>query len=110
MTVSVPPLASPAVAMPLPPPRPELQRATSTTSGNDPPLNGSSGGGGGVGKSILATDPAEWSVDDVMRYLASIDSALSVHSQLFQKHVSAFLLCLVGMLSDCEPVQKAKTD
>lgn len=35
----------------------------------------------------LTSDPAEWSVDDVMRYLTSVDSGLSVHAQLFQKHV-----------------------
>ena len=36
----------------------------------------------------LPIDPAEWSIDDVMRYLSSIDSALNVHAQLFHKHVS----------------------
>ncbi|XP_046440517.1 polycomb protein SCMH1-like [Daphnia pulex] len=64
--------------------RPDLQRATSTTS-HEAEINA---------LTALATtkapctpsDPAEWSVDDVMRYLTSVDSGLNVHSQLFQKH------------------------
>lgn len=36
-----------------------------------------------------SSDPADWSVDEVMNYLISVDSALSVHAELFRKHVSA---------------------
>lgn len=63
-------------------PRPELQTATSTTCGPDVASVAV------AAEKAMPTDPAEWSIDDVMRYLASVDSALSVHSQLFQKHVS----------------------
>lgn len=72
--------------------RPDLQRATSTTS-HEAEINA---------LTALATtkapctpsDPAEWSVDDVMRYLTSVDSGLNVHSQLFQKHVIRFLFII----------------
>jgi hypothetical protein len=69
--------------------RPDLQRATSTTSHEaeiiavTAPAN--------IKASCTPSDPAEWSVDDVMRYLTSVDSGLSVHSQLFQKHVIKFV-------------------
>lgn len=65
----------------------DLQSATSTTNNeietNIPPVT--------VIKTEIPSspsDPSEWSVDDVMRYLISVDSGLSVHAQLFQKHVN----------------------
>lgn len=64
---------------------PELQNATSTTvhDSTSPPCPSST-----LDRAKCAsTDPAEWSVSDVMDYLTSVDSALGVHAQLFQKHV-----------------------
>ena len=34
-----------------------------------------------------STDPSQWSVDDVARYLAEADPALTPYSDLFRKHV-----------------------
>ena len=45
-----------------------------------------------VSPKSMSTDPAEWSIDDVMRYLSSIDAGLNVHAQLFHKHVSSALV------------------
>lgn len=68
--------------------RPELERATSTTSHD---LNAHATPTSTKMKpNCLSTDPADWTVDDVMHYLISVDSGLSIHSQLFQKHVSQF--------------------
>lgn len=76
--------------------RPDLQNATSTTSHeaeNDmlPTIPS-------VKVPCMPTDPAEWSVDDVMRYLTSVDSGLSVHTQLFQKHVRNSLSLYVPIM------------
>ncbi len=76
--------------------RPDLQNATSTTSyeaENDilPTIPSAK-------VPCISTDPAEWSVDDVMRYLTSVDSGLSVHTQLFQKHVRNSQLLYVPVL------------
>lgn len=70
--------------------RPDLQRATSTTS-HEAEINALTALAN-TKTPCTPSDPAEWSVDDVMRYLTSVDSGLSVHSQLFQKHVIRFLL------------------
>ena len=35
----------------------------------------------------LSADPEDWSVDDVMRYLISVDPDLSNQTEIFQKHV-----------------------
>lgn len=34
------------------------------------------------------TAPIEWSVEDVIQYIASADQALAAHADLFRKHVS----------------------
>ncbi len=69
--------------------RPELERATSTTSHD---LNAhATPTSTKMKQNCLSTDPTDWTVDDVMHYLISVDSGLSIHSQLFQKHVSHFL-------------------
>jgi polycomb protein SCMH1 len=68
-------------------PQPELQTATSTTPGHEAI---SPSAKQPQTSHVLPSDPAEWSVDDAMRYLSSVDSGLSIHAQLFQKHVSSF--------------------
>ena len=35
-----------------------------------------------------ASDLSSWSVDDVARYIADADSALTLYADLFRKHVS----------------------
>ncbi|XP_057373820.1 polycomb protein Scm-like [Daphnia carinata] len=63
---------------------PDQQKATSTTShDNETETRGTHLN---TKVSSASADPAEWSVDDVMRYLTSVDAGLSVHAQLFQKH------------------------
>jgi len=37
-----------------------------------------------------ASDLSSWSVDDVARYIADADSALSPYSDLFRKHVTRY--------------------
>ena len=44
-----------------------------------------------------ASDLSCWSVDDVARYIADADSALSSYSELFRKHVG-FLSVMVLIL------------
>ena len=79
--------------------RPDMQNATSTTSHeaeNGLPISVSS-----VKVPCMPTDPAtvdRWTVDDVMRYLTSVDSGLSIHTQLFQKHVTSS----IKSVSRCE--------
>ena len=62
----------------------EFQRATSTTTN----IQEMSPKAIPTSPRSLPIDPAEWSIDDVMQYLSSVDSALNVHAQLFHKHVS----------------------
>lgn len=81
---------------------PDLQSATSTTNNE-------------IEANIPATvvkakipsspsDPSEWSVDDVMRYLISVDSGLSVHAQLFQKHVNKHRFLNLLLLCSFSPM------
>lgn len=51
----------------------ELEAATSTTHSEAPPKTPS--------------DPSEWSIEDVIQYIAFIDPALGTHADLFRKHV-----------------------
>lgn len=60
----------------------EFQRATSTTTN----IQEMSPKAIPTSPRSLPIDPAEWSIDDVMQYLSSVDSALNVHAQLFHKH------------------------
>ena len=41
-----------------------------------------------------SSDLSQWSVDDVARYIADADSALSPYSDLFRKHVGSTLSVL----------------
>jgi hypothetical protein len=71
--------------------KPELQRATSTTNTVDShfqlPLPSS------ISRNFNPlSDPVDWSVDDVMRYLISVDSALTIHTELFKKHVISLII------------------
>ena len=36
----------------------------------------------------LSANPAEWSIDDVIRHLISVDASLETHAETFRKHVS----------------------
>jgi hypothetical protein len=36
-------------------------------------------------------DPAEWSIDDVVKHICDTDMALAPHAVLFRKHVSELL-------------------
>lgn len=64
--------------------RSDLQKATSTTSTEtEISLSAISY----VKTSAPSSDPAEWSVDEVIHYLTSIDLGLGIHAPLFQKHV-----------------------
>ena len=36
----------------------------------------------------LSLNPAEWSIDDVIRHLISVDASLEAHAETFRKHVS----------------------
>ena len=33
------------------------------------------------------SDPADWSIDDVMKHICDADPALATHAELFRKHV-----------------------
>ncbi|XP_046986831.1 polycomb protein SCMH1 isoform X1 [Schistocerca americana] len=50
----------------------ELEAATSTTHSEAPPKT--------------PTDPSEWSIEDVIQYIAFVDPALGTHAELFRKH------------------------
>lgn len=39
-------------------------------------------------KTTKSTSPNEWSVEDVIEFIAETDPALSIHAELFRKHVS----------------------
>lgn len=67
--------------------KPELQRATSTTTMTEGSYQLASPSSTSSKTFNPLSDPADWSVDDVMRYLISVDSVLSSHTELFQKHV-----------------------
>ena len=42
-----------------------------------------------------STEPAEWTIEDVIHYIGVTDPALGQHADLFRKHVSSYftLLC-----------------
>ncbi|XP_015604754.1 polycomb protein Scm isoform X2 [Cephus cinctus] len=53
---------------------PELEAATSTTQSESP------------AQRISSTEPAEWTIEDVIQYIAITDPALGQHADLFRKH------------------------
>lgn len=57
----------------------ELEAATSTTQSESPAHR------------ISSTEPAEWTIEDVIHYIGITDPALGQHADLFRKHVSFFL-------------------
>lgn len=63
----------------------KIETATSTTSGveDEVAVHGAS-----ANVKSPSNDPADWSVDEVMNYLISVDPALNIHAELFRKHVS----------------------
>lgn len=54
----------------------ELEAATSTTQAESS-MN-----------RIPSTEPAEWTIEDVIHYISVTDPALGQHADLFRKHVS----------------------
>lgn len=54
----------------------ELEAATSTTQSESSANRSSS------------TEPAEWTIEDVIHYIAITDPGLGQHADLFRKHVS----------------------
>lgn len=66
------------------PERPEP--ASSTTGAPPPPAPGA--------------PPADWSVEDVIGFIAAADQALAAHADLFRKHVStSFRIHFIGVLT-----------
>ncbi|KAK0099166.1 hypothetical protein PV326_000003 [Microctonus aethiopoides] len=53
---------------------PELEAATSTTQSESPAHR------------ISSTEPAEWTIEDVIHYIGITDPALGQHADLFRKH------------------------
>ncbi|XP_043673591.1 polycomb protein Scm [Vespula pensylvanica] len=53
---------------------PELEAATSTTQSEN------------TANRTLSTEPAEWTIEDVIHYIALTDPALGQHADLFRKH------------------------
>lgn len=41
-----------------------------------------------VSPQIPKTAPSEWSIEEVIQYIAATDPALAIHADLFRKHVS----------------------
>ncbi|XP_046479744.1 polycomb protein Scm [Neodiprion pinetum] len=52
----------------------ELEAATSTTQSESPASR------------ISSSEPAEWTIEDVIQYIAATDPALGQHADLFRKH------------------------
>jgi len=46
-----------------------------------------------------ASDLSSWSVDDVARYIADADSALTPYSELFRKHVCTIVVFCITFIS-----------
>ena len=79
-----------ASSIPTPPdiacsPELKIETATSTTSGVEDEI---AVHGAPANVKSPSSDPADWSVDEVMNYLISVDPALRIHAELFRKHVS----------------------
>lgn len=56
----------------------EQEAATSTTQLESPPAR------------ISSAEPGEWTIEDVVQYIANTDPALGQHADLFRKHVCFF--------------------
>lgn len=52
-----------------------MEAATSTTQSEN------------TANRTLSTEPAEWTIEDVIHYIALTDPALGQHADLFRKHV-----------------------
>lgn len=66
--------------------------STTTTTGNSTShtFTGSAVQTSGDSKMPPSGPPQEWSVEDVIRFISDNDSSLSVHAELFRKHVRIF--------------------
>lgn len=53
-----------------------MEAATSTTQSEN------------TANRTLSTEPAEWTIEDVIHYIALTDPALGQHADLFRKHVT----------------------
>ena len=60
----------------------ELEAATSTTQSESP------------ANRISSTEPAEWTIEDVIQYIAITDPALGMHADLFRKHVRSIVFAV----------------
>lgn len=63
--------------------------STTTTTGNSSPHTSTASAVQSSGESKVPPTgpPQEWSVEDVIRFISDRDSSLSVHAELFRKHV-----------------------
>ena len=39
-------------------------------------------------------NPSDWTTDDVIKHISSVDSSLDVHAEMFRKHVNKFIIQL----------------
>ena len=58
--------------------------ASSTTSDTKPPT-----------PHKLPSDPTDWTIDEVIQHITETDPALNTHVDLFRKHVSRPIICLL---------------
>ena len=59
--------------------------ASSTTSDTKPPT-----------PHKLPSDPTDWTIDEVIHHITETDPALNTHVDLFRKHVSRPIICLLN--------------
>ena len=59
-------------------------KAASNTESATPPMRPR------VSSTSSGGDPAEWTVEDVIRHIEGVDSNLAIHADIFRKHVSDF--------------------
>lgn len=45
-----------------------------------------------------STEPAEWTIEDVIHYIGVTDPALGQHADLFRKHVRKYALYVISYL------------
>lgn len=63
-----------------------MEAATSTTQSEN------------TANRTLSTEPAEWTIEDVIHYIALTDPALGQHADLFRKHVIFILFSFFFLL------------
>lgn len=63
-----------------------MEAATSTTQSEN------------TANRTLSTEPAEWTIEDVIHYIALTDPALGQHADLFRKHVTLIFFSFFFLL------------